>query len=90
MAKPTFIRAADGDWYKASEVVAVKTLPHPDGGHMVTVETRRHDNVGVTGHLEHADAACRCRDALARLLAQAAEGTVITYVDGGFDAEEVG
>ena len=89
MSRPTWIRAEDGDWYRASETVAVKTLPHPDGGFMVTIETHRHDNVDVTGRLEHADAARRCRDALARLLAQAEEGAVITYAGDGFETESV-
>jgi len=90
MAKPSWIRTVDGDWYRATEVVAVKTLPHnPDGGFMVTVETDRHDNIDVTGRLAEADDACRCRDALARLLSQAEEGTVITYATGGFTTESL-
>jgi hypothetical protein len=90
MAKPSWIRAGDGDWYRASEVVAVKTLPHnPDGGFMVTVETHRHDNIDVTGRLDDAGDAGQCRDALARLLAQDEEGIVITYNRGGFDTESV-
>ncbi|PVZ03921.1 hypothetical protein [Actinomycetospora cinnamomea] len=90
MAKPSWIRAADGDWYRASEVVAVKTMPHnPEGGFMVTVETHRHDNIDVTGRITDADAAASCRDALAHLLAQADEGTVITYGEGRFATESV-
>ncbi len=89
MARPTWIRAENGDWYRASEAVALKTLPHPAGGFMVSVETHRHDNVDVTGRLEHADAASRCRDDLARLLARADEGTVITFSGAGFEAEAV-
>ena len=85
-----WIRAEDGDWYRASEVVAVKTLPNPEGGYMVAVETHRHDNVGITGGIEHPDAAYHCRDALARLLAKAEDGTVIAYTDdGGFSTEQV-
>ena len=90
MAKPSWIRAADGDWYRTSEVVAVKTLPHPNGGFMVTIETHRHDNIDVTGRLDDAEDAGRCRDALARLLSQVEEGTVITYVSGGFGTESLG
>ena len=90
MAKPSWIRAGDGDWYRVSEVVAVKTLPHADGGFMVTVETHRHDNVDVTGRLDHQDEASRCRDAVAGLLSKAEEGTVITYAAGMFSAEPVG
>ena len=90
MAKPSWIRAEDGDWYRVSEVVAVKTLPHPSGGFMVTVETHRHDNIDVTGRLDDVDDACRCRDALAHLLSQADEGTVITYEPGGFRTQWVG
>lgn len=90
MATPSWIRADDGDWYRTSEVVAVKTLPHPEGGFMVTVETHRHDNLDVTGALEHLDAASGCRDALARLLATVDEGTVITYEPGGFGTETIG
>jgi hypothetical protein len=90
MAKPSWIRAADGDWYRASEVVAVKTSPHnPDGGFMVTVETHRHDNIDVTGRLDEATDAASCRDELARLLARAAEGIVITYDAGGFASDTV-
>jgi hypothetical protein len=90
MAKPSWIRAGDGDWYRASEVVAVKTLPHnPDGGFMVTVETHRHDNIDVTGRLDDAGDAGQCRDALARLLAQDREGIVITYSAGGFSTDTV-
>jgi hypothetical protein len=90
MTKPSWIRAADGDWYRTAEVVAVKTLPHPNGGSMVTIETQRHDNIDVTGHLDDAADAARCRDALARLLSQAEEGAVVTYASGGFDTESVG
>ncbi len=90
MAKPSWIRAADGDWYRTSEVVAVKTLPHPHGGFMVTIETHRHDNIDVTGHLDDAEDAGRCRDALPRLLSQVEKGTVITYVSGGFGTESLG
>jgi hypothetical protein len=90
MAKPSWIRAGDGDWYRTSEVVAVKTLPHPNGGFMVTIETHRHDNIDVTGRLDDADDAGRCRDALPRLLSQVEEGAVITYVSGGFGTESLG
>jgi hypothetical protein len=89
MATVSWIRAEDGDWYRATEVVAVKTLPHPEGGHMVTIETHRHDNIDVTGPLEHADSAHRGRDALVRLLAGIEDGTVLTYSDGRFDTEDV-
>ena len=90
MAKPSWIRTEDGDWYRASEVVAVKTLPHhPDGGFMVTVETHRHDNIDVTGRLDEADDAAACRDELARLLSRAEEGVVITYEAGGFATDAV-
>jgi hypothetical protein len=90
MAKLSWIRAEDGDWYRASEVVAVKTLPHnPDGGFEVTVETHRHDNISVTGRLGDVEDASQCRDALARLLAQAEEGIVISYTPGGFDTQTV-
>jgi hypothetical protein len=89
MAKPSWIRAADGDWYRVSEVVAVKTLPHADGGFMVTVETHRHDNIDVTGRLDDVEGASRCRDAVAGLLSKAEDGTVITYATGGFSAESV-
>ena len=90
MAKPSWIRAADGDWYRASEVVAVKTLPHnPDGGFMVTVETHRHDNIDVTGRVDHENDASQRRDALARLLSTAEKGTIISYVSGGFTTEEI-
>ncbi|MDD7940874.1 hypothetical protein PHK61_20840 [Actinomycetospora lutea] len=89
MAKPSWIRAEDGDWYRVSEVVAVKTLPHPSGGFMVTVETHRHDNIDVTGRLDHVEDASRCRDAVAGLLSRAEEGAVITYSTGGFSAEQV-
>lgn len=90
MATPSWIRAEDGDWYRASEVVAVKTLPHPEGGFMVTVETHRHDNVDVTGHLPNSADARTCRDALARLLLKVDEGSVISYVTDGFTTETVG
>ncbi|MDD7966766.1 hypothetical protein [Actinomycetospora lemnae] len=90
MAKPSWIRAEDGDWYRASEVVAVKTMPHnPDGGFMVTVETHRHDNIDVTGRLDQVEDASRCRDALVRLLATAEKGVTITYASGGFSSEEI-
>lgn len=90
MGKPSWIRAEDGDWYRASEVVAVKALPHnPAGGFMVTVETHRHDNIDVSGRLEDLDEASQCRDALARLLARADEGTVIHYEAGGFVTESL-
>lgn len=88
MTKPIWIRAEDGDWYRASEVTAVKTLPrNPDGGFMVTVETHRHDNVDVTGRLENEDDARQCRDALAGLLGRVEGGTVIAYGTGGFTTE---
>jgi len=89
MAKRSWIRAADGDWYRTSEVVAVKTLPHPTGGSMVTIETHRHDNIDVTGRLDDAEDTGRCRDALGRLLSQAEEGTVLTYEAGGFGTRSV-
>jgi hypothetical protein len=89
MAKPSWIRAEDGDWYRVSEVVAVKTLPHPDGGFMVTVETHRHDNIDVTGRLDDVEGASQCRDAAAGLLSKVEEGTVITFSTGGFSAEQV-
>lgn len=90
MAKPTWIRAEDGDWYRATEVVAVKTLPYAHGGYMVTIETHRHDNIDVTGRLDPMETAGRCRDALARLLVQVDEGSVITYRDAGFEVESAG
>ena len=90
MPQPTWIRAEDGDWYRVSEVVAVKTLPHPDGGYMVTVETHRHDNIDVTGRLDHRDDASRNRDAVAGLLSKAEEGAVITFSSAGFAADPVG
>ena len=72
------------------EVVAVKTLPHPDGGFMVTVETHRHDNIPVTGHLKDVEYAGRTRDALGHLLVRADEGTVIRYAAAGdFTVENV-
>ncbi|MEJ2862363.1 hypothetical protein [Actinomycetospora flava] len=89
MAKPSWIRAEDGDWYRVSEVVAVKTLPHPDGGYMVTVETHRHDNIDVTGRLDHREDASRNRDAVAGLLSKAEEGAVITFSSAGFSADAV-
>jgi hypothetical protein len=90
MATLSWIRADDGDWYRATEVVAVKTLPHPAGGYMVTIETNRHDNIDVTGHLDHAEIAHEGRDALVRLLAGIEDGTVLTYSDGRFATETVG
>jgi hypothetical protein len=89
MAREVWIRAADGDWYRTSEVVAVKTTPHAAGGFTVTVETRRHDNIDVTGHLEHPDQACRCRDDLAKVLATAGDGSVIAYHSDGFSVESL-
>lgn len=89
MTKPSWIRAEDGDWYRVSEVVAVKTLPHPDGGFMVTVETHRHDNIDVTGRLDHVEDASGARDAVAGLLSTAEEGAVITFSGGEFAAEPV-
>ncbi|WP_133829391.1 hypothetical protein [Actinomycetospora succinea] len=89
MAKPSWIRAEDGDWYRVSEVVAVKTLPHPDGGFMVTVETHRHDNIDVTGRLDHVEDASRSRDSVAGLLSKVEEGAVITFSSGAFSADAV-
>lgn len=84
MAKPSWIRAEDGDWYRASEVVAVKTPPHHEGGYMVTAETRRHDNVEITGKLDGAERAGRVRDDLVALLATIGGGSLVRYEDGRF------
>jgi hypothetical protein len=89
MAKPSWIRAEDGDLYRASEIVAIKTVPHPEGGFAVTLETHRHDNIDVTTHLEDVDAAGRCRDALAHLLAHVEKGEVISYSTGGFRTDSI-
>jgi len=89
MAKPSWIRAEDGDLYRASEVVAVKTTPHPHGGVMVAIETQRHDNIDVSGHLDDADAAGKGRDALAHLLSHVEKGTVIAYARGRFEVGSI-
>jgi hypothetical protein len=56
---------------------------------MVAVETERHDNIDVTGHLDDLDAAGKCRDALAHLLSHVEKGTVISYASGRFEVGDL-
>jgi hypothetical protein len=86
--KPSWIRAEDGDWYRTSEVVAVKTQPHHDGGFTVAVETHRHDNIEIAGRLEDVEHAAASRDDLVRLLATVGSGRLVRFADGAFLSEK--